>query len=358
MKLPHLVATALSLLARACAVASAQDPTGDQETAEPAAASAPNEPSGPMASFARLESGEWRRPALTRVDMFETWHWGPGKHSMLSQTYGFDAEGDPWRSLQVFYWHPGREQVRLLGLEPFASGVSEGTIRFERETAEATMDLYQTGQHRSMGFRWAFDGPDRYHSTLLEDSGNGFEAIAEWDYVRFEADSSMRQASDGGAPRTLQPFEALESLLVGTWGAVASWAGADARRIETKLEWVPHINAIHVRVSAPSEDAPPLPLLDAYLYLHTGTGALRCLALSDRGGVYEGDLTVLEGGALQLDLQGYEGDSLVPTTVVPITARFDFESDGSLRHRVWSHGDPHRTLMLDTHHRQLEARQD
>ena len=33
------------------------------------------------------------------------------------------------------------------------------------------------------------------------------------------------------------------------------------------------------------------------------------------GGVYEGDIAVLEGGALQLDLKGYEGDKVIPLVV-------------------------------------------
>jgi hypothetical protein len=92
--------------------------------------------------------------------------------------------------------------------------------------------------------------------------------------------------------------------------------------------------------------------LDAYFYHHTGTNALRCLALSNRGGLYEGDLTVLDGGALQLDLKGYEGDR-----VVSHVARFDFEQDGTLRHRVWSLHGTERTLMLDVHHKELGQHQ-
>ena len=90
-------------------------------------------------------------------------------------------------------------------------------------------------------------------------------------------------------------------------------------------------------------------LLDAFFYHHTGTGALRCLALSSRGGVYEGDLTVLEGGALQLDLKGYEGDQVVPRVV-----RFDLEPDGTLRNRIWSLEGTDRRLLLDVHHERVE----
>ena len=73
-----------------------------------------------------------------------------------------------------------------------------------------------------------------------------------------------------------------------------------------------------------TKDAEPTHLLDAYVYHHTGANALRRLALSNRGGVYEGDITVLDGGALLLDLKGYEGDRVVPHGV-----RFDFEKDGT-----------------------------
>ena len=94
-------------------------------------------------------------------------------------------------------------------------------------------------------------------------------------------------------------------------------------------------------------------LLDAYFYHHTGTNALRCLALSNLGSVYEGDLTVLDGGALQLDLKGYEDDRVVQRVV-----RLDFEQDGTLRNRVWSLDGGNRTLMLDVHHKKLEPDKD
>jgi len=54
---------------------------------------------------------------------------------------------------------------------------------------------------------------------------------------------------------------------------------------------------------------------------------------------------VLEGGALQFDLKGYEGERVVPYVV-----RFDFEMDGTLHHRVWSLDGAERTLILDVHH--------
>ncbi|MFN0008793.1 MAG: hypothetical protein ACKVXR_12900 [Planctomycetota bacterium] len=353
MRISSHLASVLPLLACACAVESAQDPTGREVTAGPSSALAPAEVGGPMASFARMESGEWRRPALTRWNTFETWHWGPGKHSMLSQSYGSDVDGEPWRALHVFYWHPGRERVCLLDLSCFARGVSEGTVRFEGETADAVFDLYQTGQHRKMSSRWVFHGPDAYHATLLEDSGSGFTPLVEWDYVRFETRSSVPPPRVGEAPKPSQHLKALESLLGKIWTAKGNWAAAEALDIETAFEWIPYVDAIHVRVLSPTGDGGPMHLLDAYVFHHTGTDVLRCLALSHTGGVYEGDLTVLEGGALQLDLKGYEGDR-----VVRHVARFDLESDGALRQRVWSLEGQERTPTLDVRHEPHEPKQD
>ena len=300
-----------------------------------------------------METGEWRRPALTRVNMYETWHWGPGKHSMLAQTYGSGAAGEPWRELQVYYWHPGRQQVCVLGLSPLARGVSEGTIQFEGETAYAVSDLYQTGRQRKIGVRWTFDAPDNYHATLLEDSGAGYMPLVEWDYVRFEAPSAARPPSAEEEPKPSQRLKALEALLGNTRAGTGNGATGEAFDIETESECVPSADVIYTRVLAPTPGGEPLHLLDAYFYYHTGASALRCLALSNRGGVYEGDLSVLEGGALKLDLKGYEGDRVVQHIV-----RLDLAKDGATRNRVWSLEGPERTLVLDVHHEQLEPKKD
>jgi hypothetical protein len=69
--------------------------------------------------------------------------------------------------------------------------------------------------------------------------------------------------------------------------------------------------------------------------------------------VYEGDLSVLEGGALQIDVKGYEGDEIVHRAV-----RIDFEPDGALRQRVWSLEGVRRTLVLDVHHERRDPQSD
>jgi hypothetical protein len=171
------------MIAALSACTAAQDAGSDDK---PVQEPAPAKVGGPMAGFARMIPGEWRMTCKSGTSMFDTWHWGPGQHSMRVMTDGANAAGEPWRELEVVYWHPGRKQVRLLGLSPFARGVSEGTITIEGETADAVFDLYQTGGRRKMGLRWTFDGPDKYHATQLEATGpdglkrltyRGFEAL-------------------------------------------------------------------------------------------------------------------------------------------------------------------------------------
>jgi hypothetical protein len=341
---------ALSLIAALSACTALQDKSPD---AKPAQEPAPAKVANPMASFARLVSGEWRVTFHSGKSMFHTWHWGPGKHSMRRMTDGSGAGGEPWRELKVVYWHPGRKQVCLLGLSPFARGVSEGTIKFEGETADAVFDLYQSGRRRNMGLRWTFDGPDKYHETLLEATGPaGFKPLVEFDPIRTQPPATPRPRTVEGV-KPSERLKALQPLVGHTWEAKGEWATGDAVHIQSTFEWVPLADAIYARVLAPSKDGEPRHLLDAYFYHHTGTDALRCLALSNQGGVYEGDLTVLDGGALQLDLKGYEDDRVVPHVV-----RFDFEKDGTLRQRAWSLKGTERTLMLDVHHKEFEPKND
>ena len=107
-----------------------------------------------------------------------------------------------------------------------------------------------------------------------------------------------------------------------------------------------------MRTSALTEDGKASHLVDAYVFHHVASDTLRCLALSSSGGVYEGDLTVLESGGLQLELKSYEGDR-VGTRVV----RFDFEENGTLRHRDWSVEGSERALLLDLRHERLAPKQ-
>jgi hypothetical protein len=286
--------------------------------------------------------------------MYHTWHWGPGQHSIRRLTVGAGADGQPWRELQVYYWHPGREQICVLGMSPFARGIGEGTMQFNGETADGVFDLYQSGgTHRRMGLRWVFDGQDKYHDILLEASGSDeLQPLVEFDQVRSRPAAVPRPRTvEGASPSDY--LRAIEPLLGHIWEADGAWFTGEALHTRTTFEWVPIADAIHVRVVAPTADGEPGHLLDAYIYHHTGTQKLRCLALSSSGGVHEGDLTILESGPLQLDLQGHSGQR-----VGQFAFRFDFEADGTLRNRGWSLNGTDRTLLLDIHHRKREPQKN
>jgi hypothetical protein len=314
-----------------------------------------------LASFARLVGGGWQVVLASGATYDHTWQWGPGKYSLRKMTDASDAV-DSWAG-EVFYWHPGRKQVCMLSLHGdipgVGRGVCEGTMKFEGETADGVADLYQPRGRRKLGSRWVFDGPDKYHDTLLEDTGAGLQPMNSWDFVRIKErpEARPRSAEDSlptePSPST-QPskqLKVLEALLGRTWEAKGDSAAGNAVHIQSTYEWLPSVEAICARVIAPSKDGESTHLFDAYFYHHIGTDALHCLALSNSGGVYEGDLTVLDGGALQVELKGYEGEQGVSHVV-----RADFEKDGTLRSRVRSLKGTESTLMLDVHHTELDPK--
>lgn len=309
--------------------------------------------SNPMASFERMVPGQWQVTYQSGTSMFDRWIWGPGQHSMRVETDGSGAAGEPWRALQLFYWHPGRQQVCLLGLSPFARGVSEGTMRFEGEIADAVFDLYQTPGLRKMSLHWDFDGRDRYFETLLEASGSSEYSLLNGPlkYNRIRTLTPSAERTDVEAPKPSKQMEALEALVGHTWQTKGGWTGGDAFHLQTTFEWIPYADYIHGRTFALTPGAEPMILFDLFLYHHTGTDTLRCLALSKWGGVHEGDLTVQDSGALQLDLESHEGDQVVEQVM-----RFQFEEDGSLRHRIGSVDGAEDTPLLDVHHRKVQHR--
>lgn len=344
---------ALSLFAALSACNAVQDESPNAKTAhEPALAAIAD----PMARSARMIGGEWRMTFASGTSMITTSHWGPGKHSLRSMTHGSEASGDPWRDLGVAYWHPGRKQIRVLGVTPFARGVSEGVVTVEGETSVSVIDQYQIGDRRQLVSRTVFDGPDKYRSELLERTSPGvLTAMTGWDILRSWTLTPVRPLTAQEAGEPSKHLKVLEPFLGQAWETTdesRGERGADTD-FHTTVEWIPLADAIYARVLAQNPDGEPAHLFDAYLYHHTGTGALRCLALSQPGGVYEGDWTVLEGGALQLDLKGYAGEALVPYVV-----QFDFEGDGTLRQRVWSISGTDRALVLDVHHRKVAPKQD
>src|SRR4030095_11928584 len=96
----HHTLIALSLIAALSACTARQDKSPDAKPVQELV------PTKPMASFARMIPGEWRRTVQSGTSTFDTWHWGPGRHSMRVMTDGSGAVGEPWRELQALYWHP------------------------------------------------------------------------------------------------------------------------------------------------------------------------------------------------------------------------------------------------------------
>lgn len=314
----------------------------------PAGSSAPADSADPMARSARMIGGEWRLTAASGESMYTTSHWGPGRHSVRSVTIGSEASGAPWRDLGVGYWHPGRREIRLLGVGPYRRSVSEGVIKSVGETSESVIDHFQIGEHRKLVSRTDFDGPDEYRATLLEwTSPEKLEVLTGWDIVRSKSFTPVRPLTAEEAGKPSAYLKALEPFLGRTWESTGEAKGewSNGAALQSTFEWIPIADTIYARVVVPTKDGEPMHVLDAYLYYHPGATTLRCLALSHQGGVYEGDISVLDGGALQLDVKGFEGDRAVSLAV-----RFDFEADGALHQRIWSVEGAERTLLLDVHH--------
>lgn len=335
-----LVVLAASALVGACSAKRDRGPD------TPPTTDAPTTIASPLAPFARLVGGEWRVGFAGGASSVHAWRWGPGQHSMHKWTDGSDPSGGPW-AVEVLYWHPGHRQVQMLALHGtipgVGRGVGDGSIAFDGDTANGLMTLRQPRGPRKLGLRWAFEGPDAYHGTLLEDSGaGGMQPLAEWDFVRTPQGSTARRSGVAADPSTLpEHFKAFDVLVGRAWETLGPTAEGEAPRVRTTYEWVPSLEVITARTMAPGNGGEPEPVLDAYFYQAVGSEAVRCLVLSRTGGVYEGDVTT-DAGALHLNLTGSEGDRAATYVV-----RFDLEKDGTLRQRVWAVVDGVRTLTLD-----------
>ena len=303
-----------------------------------------------MAAFARMETGEWRLGTVHAT----TWRWGPGRHSIRAHRVGSDVDGNPWRELMIYYWRPDREQIHTLSFHPdipgIGRGVGEGTIEFDGETAAASLELHQPRVRRKLAARWTFDGPDKYHDILLEDSGRGLATLAEWDYTRSLERSSPPVPAGGRVPTPSSNIRAFVPFF-GQW---ESREDGSAELVRSNFDWVEHLDVVALSVEVASNADRPEHLLDAYFYHHVGFDELRCVAMSASGGVYEGGVTVLEDRDLELDLTRYEGDATGRRLV-----RFEFAPDGTLRTREWSVDGDDRTLVVDViHRRALESQED
>ncbi len=304
----------------------------------------------PLGAFERMVDGEWRLGSESGWSMFDRWQWGPGKRSIISQTYGTDNEGDPWRVLRVYYHEPQQGHIALLGMHRdipgIGRGLSEGTISFDGDTAEGVFDLHQsvspTGNavHRKMALKWSFTANEHYIDTLLEESGRGFDTLAEWKRVRSDDLTPLPAVTEADA-KPSGPFDAFTPLVGRDWHSTIESPSGESLRIRTDVEWIPYVQAIRARISTQAEGKEPTAILEAFLYRHPAAGTLHALVLSSDGTVYKGSLSVENSGELHFDLTSSSGSQLL--------ARINPNGD-TARTRIWSTPNTERTLLLDVHH--------
>jgi hypothetical protein len=324
-------------------VACSTTPAHGSITQDPPPAATPLAP-GPLAGFARMFPGEWIVTFASGTSMFRTWQRGPSQHSLRIVTNGVGAGGDPWRALEVVYWHPERRRVCLLGFSCYARGVEEGEIRFGDETVQFDVDLHQVKARRTLRTVWTFQGPDTYHATLLEQQPGplaDYTMLTEWDVHRRQAPVPPRSLTVDGVNEPSLLLAPLRPLL-GSWESRVDAANTNAKPLQSTFEWMPLADVIHARVLGTGQgEHEDVPLLDVFLHHHTGRGTLRCFAISNRGSVHEGDVRVLDGGSLQIELQGHDGAQALAHTV-----QLDFEAAGAMHCRIWGEGKERR-LQLD-----------
>lgn len=345
------VAFVLSLIASTEITSFGQETPVDSVVQPPPKASVEANVARPMAAFARLIKGEWKQTAASGTSMFHRWYWGPGKHSIRRMTDGEGADGKPWYEVQVYFWDPNRMQVRMLGVSPYDQGVSEGTIHFEKGSAEGTAELYQARAQRKMGVRWQFEGQDKYRETLLEAVGSkGLEPLVEFDLVRIPF-TPQRPRNSLNSLKLSNHLKNFEAYLGHTWVGSGEWSNGDPLQLQTSFDWIPVANAIYVRVSASDSNDGRPHLLDAYIYHHTKEQTLKCLALLNAGGVFEGDVSVGEGGTIQIELK----NGIIEKSA-DYSLQFEIESPGILRERAWFVKDDERIPLFNISHQKSQLR--
>ncbi|MBL9078390.1 MAG: hypothetical protein JNL08_12845 [Planctomycetes bacterium] len=327
-----------------CALSACGTAPADPSPASAAGEQAPEAATGPMADFARLIGGEWCATLASGDRVFQAWQWGPGQLSLRKTAWRSDPADSPWAG-EVFYWHPGQRRTCLLSLHEDIAGVGRGVgagwITFNGDTAAARLDLRQPRGLRALSFRWTFVGPDRHTEALLEDHGHGPEPLNALEFVRVPPTTGQRPKAAAAPPPTGR-WRAFAALVGTTWEGTAR----DGSRTRTVFEWIPSLEAAWARTWRLTDGGDRrTPALDACFYAPLDTGTLRCLVLTEAGGVFDGDVAAAVAGALQLDLRGHEGDRAVAREV-----RLEVAADGTLHHRVWSLQGDQRTLLTENRH--------
>jgi hypothetical protein len=313
----------------------------------------------PLAPFERMIGGRWKMTTPAGRDTYDTWRWGPGRSSIRALGEGTLTEGDPWRTLAVFYTHPGDRTVRWFGAQSVMRGVAEGTVVFDGDRAEGEFTLHQSAGPRALGLRWTFDGPDQYRDELLDKIPGGFALQNAWTRRRVPspAPNESPAAESRGAKATASEFmRPFEGLLGRAWlrdppADPAATRPAAAGRLRTAFEYLPHVDVVVGRIDRVAADGTSVHTTDLYLYHHTGARTLRFLALTvedaGRERVFEGDIGLsADGRALDLRIQEPRANGAATHE-----ASLELPVDDAVRLRVWNSKDRAGPTILDVRYR-------
>jgi hypothetical protein len=267
-----------------------------------------------------MTAGEWRVTFASGTTQFDRWAWGPGRHSVESETYGTDAMGAPWRALAIYYWHPADRTIRVMSAHPEVAtigwGIAEGAADTSDARIVARMSLTQSVRAdvpRALETRFDFADSYRYHATLLEDVGNGFVPLVDWSYARSRELSALPAVTAEAA--TPSERMALFAPLVGAprrFVREGEGEGA-ALAVDATFEWIPYIKAIRVRLTIHAE-TPLGRTVDVYLFRAADDSTIRVVALGDSGAMLEGYATA-SGHAVDATLTGKDGARTIGATV-------------------------------------------
>jgi hypothetical protein len=297
-------------------------------------------PPAALAPFGRMVGGEWRVRFSNDTAQFDRWEWGAGRRSVVSETYGSSGDGQPWRALAVYYWHPGGKEIRVLSAHPsvpmLGHGVATGTATISAEQMRAFMELRQSGspdRPRRLEVRWDVRHPDAHRTTLLEKGESAYEELVRWEYARSYAMSPLPQIAEAAAtPRS--SMAPIERLLRHRWMTARDASNPASLQVEASLAWIPYLEAVRARVALAGAASPLGSQVDLYIVRAAGAESFRALVLTASGFVYEGVVTMPDGSTLAFDLTGHERDGIVRRR-----GDIRFREDGSLRMRAWSDDD-------------------
>ncbi|MBD3226320.1 MAG: hypothetical protein GF313_16445 [Caldithrix sp.] len=137
--------------------------------------------SNPLAPFERLIGGQWYMQ-----DSYQTFSWGVGKLSVLSESYV--VEQGQARKVSEGYWfyHPGQGQIKgyFTAIDMPVQFFDYTTV-FKSDTMKNDLISYSAGGQASHYLEtWTFSEDGRYQWTLFTKTDNGRQKIMGGTYQR------------------------------------------------------------------------------------------------------------------------------------------------------------------------------